>query len=230
MISRILAILMLLSMASVASAQTDTDEAAAQPEFVPILGEAYTDDLRQAGYRNGDLPSTRMMTLGSCSLERDAAYALSLMLDAARADGISLAMEDCYRSYGAQAKAYERRCPLEEEEIYERDPETGENVLVGVKRSRSCSGPPIAMAGRSNHGWGRAIDFSTGRRVLGCQDAAFLWLQENGGRFGWVHPEWAECGRPSREPWHWEWGGLTELMPVSPALARTYVSGLTKLK
>jgi hypothetical protein len=29
-----------------------------------------------------------------------------------------------------------------------------------------------------------------------------------------VHPDWAACGRATREPWHWEWGGLTEALPL----------------
>lgn len=224
MIAKLLVILMVWSVASVAVAQSE------EPVFAPILDEAFTNDLKQAGYHNGDLPTTRMLTVGNCQLERDAAYTLSVMLDAARADGISLYTEDCYRSYGAQASAYERRCPVEEEEITEKDPETGEEVVVGVKRSRSCSGPPLAMPGRSNHGWGRAIDFSTGSRVLGCGDAAFAWLQENGGRFGWVHPAWAGCGRPGREPWHWEWGGVAETMPLAPSVTRTYASGISRVR
>lgn len=177
--------------------------------------EAYIDDLREAGYTNGDMPATRMIEVGECLLERDAAYTLSLMSEAARADGVELVAQECYRSYGTQAAAYERRCPVEEEDIVELDPETGEEVVVGVKKTRSCSGPPIARAGHSNHGWGRAVDFGNGRRVLSCGDTGFEWLQENGIRFGWVHPAWAQCGKASREPWHWEWGGLTDIVPVT---------------
>lgn len=189
--------------------------AAEEPVLEPISREAYADDLIAAGLRNGAMPAIRMIDVGNCRLERDAAYTLSLMLEAARADGVDLIAHECYRSFGVQASAYDRRCPLVAQEVVEVDPATGEERIVTIRRSRTCSGPPIARAGYSNHGWGRAVDFGTGRRVLGCRDTAFRWLQENAARFGWVHPPWAECGRPSREPWHWEWGGLQVVLPLA---------------
>lgn len=183
-------------------------------ELYPITNEAYVDDLRQAGFRNGAMPDIRMIEVEGCRLERSAAYTLSLLLEEARAEGITLVPHECYRSYSAQAKSYERRCPVETQEIKGVDPETGEERVVGTRKSRNCSGPPTAAPGHSNHGWGRAVDFGNGRRVLACGDAAFKWLQENGSRFGWVHPPWAHCGRPKQEAWHWEWGGVTDELPL----------------
>jgi hypothetical protein len=181
-----------------------------EPEYAPAGSEAYTIDLELDGYVNGKMDSARMMTVAGCTLERDAAYLYSLMIDAAEEDGVYLGFEDCYRSYGSQASAYERRCPVKETPIYETDSETGERVQTGTERSRECSGPPIAPAGRSNHGWGRAVDFSNGYRVLSCYDEAFHWLKLNAHRFGWVHPAWAHCGKASQEPWHWEFAGVTD--------------------
>ncbi len=185
-----------------------------EPDFQPITPEAFVDDLRQAGFRNGNMPSTRMIEVEGCLLERSAAYTLSLLLESARADGVTIYPLDCYRSFSSQASAYDRRCPVETEEVKSVDPETGEETVVAVKKSRNCSGPPTAAPGHSNHGWGRAVDFGTGRRALACSDVAFKWLQANGARFGWVHPGWAHCGRPGQEPWHWEWGGVTEALPL----------------
>lgn len=193
-------------------------------DYHSISDEAYTADLIQAGYHNGDMPSFRMIEVGNCLLERDAAYTLSLMLEAARADGVDLVPHYCYRSFSAQTQAYDRRCPIEEEELTRTDPLTGEEVVTGVRKVRSCSGPPIATPGRSNHGWGRAIDFGNGRRVLSCHDSQYRWLQDNGARFGWVHPAWAECGRATREPWHWEWGGVTDALPLPVPPARSYAA------
>lgn len=184
--------------------------------YGPITQEAFTQDLIDAGYRNGSMPGFRMMEVEGCLLERDAAYTLSLMLEEARAQGVSLYPQECYRTLSSQASAYDRRCPIVEEEVTKIDPITGEEEVIKVNRNRSCSGPPIARPGRSNHGWGRAIDFGTGRRVLSCGDSALAWLQENAARYGWVHPSWAHCGRSTQEPWHWEWGGLTEIIPLSP--------------
>ncbi|HEX7099391.1 MAG TPA: M15 family metallopeptidase [Acidimicrobiia bacterium] len=188
--------------------------AVGDPSYGPVSDEALVDDLIRDGYRNGRMASTRLLEVEGCLLERDAAYTLSLLLEEAREDGITLVAHECYRSLDAQQAAYERRCPVVEEEIKKIDPVTGEETVVKVKKGRSCSGPPIARPGRSNHGWGRAIDFGNGRRVLSCGDAAFAWLQENASRFGWVHPSWARCGRSTQEPWHWEWGGLTEDLPL----------------
>lgn len=185
-------------------------------EYGPVTDSAFLEDLVQAGYRNGDMPSTRLIEVESCLLERDAAYTLSLLLEAARNEGVYIDAQECYRSLSSQTAAYERRCPIVEEEVTKVDPETGEETVVKVKKNRSCSGPPIARPGRSNHGWGRAVDFGTGARILSCGDAAFHWLKENASRFGWVHPDWASCGKSSQEPWHWEWGGITEELPLPP--------------
>jgi hypothetical protein len=179
------------------------------PEYVPAGEEALTLDLELSGYVNGRMPSDRMMTLEGCTLERDAAYMYALLMEAAELDGIPLGWEDCYRSYNTQRASYENRCPKTEIPIYENDPMTGEKLQTGVRKQRVCSGPPTARAGHSNHGWGRAVDFTDGRGVLSCTDRAFRWLQGNAYRFGWVHPRWAWCDRSTREPWHWEYAGVT---------------------
>lgn len=180
------------------------------PEYVPAGSEAYSVDLELDGYRNGRMDPDRMMTVNGCTLERDAAYLYSKMVDAAKEDGIELRHEDCYRSYKEQARAYERRCPVIETALFVSDPETGEQVQTGVKKERECSGPPVAPAGASNHGWGRAVDFADRSSVLGCYDDEFHWLRNNAHRFGWVHPAWARCGLETQEPWHWEFAGVTD--------------------
>jgi LAS superfamily LD-carboxypeptidase LdcB len=182
------------------------------PEYAPAGSEAYTIDLEVDGYRNGKMDPDRMMTMRGCTLERDAAYLFSLMLEAADEDGIALGYKDCYRSYENQRAAYERRCPWVETPLFKVDVATGEKVEAGIERARECSGPPVAPAGASNHGWGRAVDFADGRNrsVLTCYDAEFHWLRNNAHRFGWVHPDWAQCGKASQEPWHWEFAGVTD--------------------
>lgn len=176
------------------------------------------------------MPDLRMIEVEGCLLERDAAYTLSLMLEQARSEGVSLYAEECYRSLGAQSSAFERRCPVTEREVTQVDPETGEESVLVVKGERACSGPPIARPGRSNHGWGRAVDFSNGQRVLSCRDSGYFWLQENAARFGWVHPDWAHCGSSTREPWHWEWGGLTQALPFPLPSRGAGLSGSVRLR
>jgi hypothetical protein len=180
------------------------------PDYVPAGEEAYTLDLEVDGYRNGRMPSDRLMTFDGCTLERDAAYMYALLMEAAERDGVRLGFEDCYRSYNSQRSSYDRRCPVVETPIFETDPLTGLSVQVGSNSERVCSGPPIAKAGHSNHGWGRAVDFTDGSGVLSCADEAFLWMQGNAYRFGWVHPDWATCGKRTQEPWHWEFAGVTD--------------------
>lgn len=182
-----------------------------EPEYLPAGPEALSLDLELDGYVNGRMDSDRLLSVSGCQLERDAAYMYALMLEAAEDDGISLWYEDCYRSYNVQKNAYDRRCPIIETPVYSVDAATGEKTQTGVKRARECSGPPTAPAGLSNHGWGRAVDFASRYgRVLTCYDAEFDWLKNNAHRFGWVHPDWAQCGRSSQEPWHWEWAGVTD--------------------
>jgi LAS superfamily LD-carboxypeptidase LdcB len=186
------------------------------PEYAPAGSEAYSLDLELDGYVNGKMDQDRMMSVGGCTLERDAAYLYALMIEAAEDDGVYLTHEDCYRTYREQFRAYERRCPVTETPVYGVDPETGAKIQTGTKRARECSGPPVAPAGRSNHGWGRAVDFADRSGVLSCYDEAFHWMKNNAYRFGWVHPAWARCGLATQEPWHWEWAGVTDPITVAP--------------
>lgn len=191
---------------------------------VPVSQEAYSWDLIDRGLKNGRLPSSVLMSVGSCVLERDAAYTMSQMIEAAAADGIVLDPAWCYRNLAQQRSTYEVNCPLVEAEEAVVDPvtgipvvdENGEPVVDVSPPQRECM-LPTATPSRSNHGWGRAVDFEVRGRTMGCGDAAFRWLQENAADFGWIHPDWAQCNRPSREPWHWEYGGL-QLLPFPSLL------------
>lgn len=191
---------------------------------VPVSQEAYSWDLIDRGLKNGRLPSSVLMSVGSCVLERDAAYTMSQMIEAAAADGITLKPAWCYRDLAQQRSTYEVNCPLVETEEAVVDPvtgvpvvdENGEPLVVVNPPQRECS-LPTATPSRSNHGWGRAVDFEVRGRSMGCGDAAFRWLQANAGDFGWIHPDWAQCNRPSREAWHWEYGGL-QLLPFPSLL------------
>ena len=75
-----------------------------------------------------------------------------------------------------------------------------------------------APTGKSNHGWGLAIDISSlvpnasyNKKNQGVsregmyQTAEYLWLKENAYRFGFGHPIWGQLGGDGPlEPWHWE--------------------------
>ena len=191
---------------------------------VPVSQEAYSWDLIDRGLKNGRLPSSVLMSIGRCVLERDAAYTMSQMIEAAAADGITLSPAWCYRSLAQQRSTYETNCPLVEPEEAVVDPvtgipvvdENGEPVVEVGPPQRECT-LPTATPSRSNHGWGRAVDFEVRGRTMGCGDAAFRWLQANAEDYGWIHPDWAQCNRSDREPWHWEYGGL-QLLPFPSVL------------
>jgi len=191
---------------------------------VPVSQEGYSWDLIDRGLENGRLPVSVLMSVGSCTLERDAAYTMSQMIEAAAADGVRLSPAWCYRDLAQQRSTYENNCPLVEQEEAVVDPVTGvpqvdENgePLVEVSPPQRACTLPTATPSRSNHGWGRAVDFEVRGRTMGCGDAAFRWLQENAADYGWIHPDWAQCNRPDREPWHWEYGGL-QLLPFPSLL------------
>jgi len=86
-----------------------------------------------------------------------------------------------------------------------------------------------ATAGRSNHGWGLAIDVSVlvpGQRYRTTAQAfespEYAWLAANAAAYGWVNPAWAKPvslggngkgghvgdGCCFLEPWHWEWAAF----------------------
>ena len=60
-----------------------------------------------------------------------------------------------------------------------------------------------AVPGTSNHGWGLAVDLCGGVDAFGT--AQYSWMLANAGRFGFVHPTWADPGNGREEPWHWEY-------------------------
>jgi cell wall-associated NlpC family hydrolase len=62
-----------------------------------------------------------------------------------------------------------------------------------------------AVPGTSNHGWGLAVDLCGGIETFGT--APYRWMVVNAGRFGFLHPTWADPGNGREEPWHWEYAG-----------------------
>ena len=66
-----------------------------------------------------------------------------------------------------------------------------------------------APAGKSNHGWGVAIDVSG----LTFDSELYGWLRKNGLKYGWNHPSWARATGSKPEPWHWEYTGGGDFTP-----------------
>jgi len=122
---------------------------------------------------NGMLDESKLCELpqGGFLLQPDAALAFSEMSDAFEARfGRPMRVSSAYRSYGEQ---------------------------LSVK---SVKGGMAATPGKSNHGWGYAIDFSSSTY---SSSAEWQWLQANANSFGWYNPDWAKSSK--YEPWHWEY-------------------------
>jgi hypothetical protein len=68
-------------------------------------------------------------------------------------------------------------------------------VELAARKGLSQNGGLAAVPGTSEHGWGLAVD-------MDVNGAGMAWLKANGASYGWVQPS-------TREPWHWEFHGLT---------------------
>jgi hypothetical protein len=129
------------------------------------------------GDANGFLSEEGLCPLAvdrSHRLRTDAARAFDRLNAAHVADfGRPICITDSYRSYAAQVDLFKRKPSL------------------------------AAVPGRSQHGWGLAVDLCGGMQIFGSP--AHEWLRANAGRFGWEHPRWARPGGSKPEAWHWEY-------------------------
>ena len=67
---------------------------------------------------------------------------------------------------------------------------------------KSTKGGLAATPGKSEHGWGLAVDLCA-QTYQGT--AKTQWLRTNAPLFGWDNPAWARPGGSgATEPWHWE--------------------------
>jgi hypothetical protein len=149
-----------------------------------------------AGESNGQVrPEALVAVESDCRAARDAGPSLALMLAAARADGVALLPDDCYRPRNAQASAYSRNC---------------------AAGNCACAAP----AGGSMHGWGKAVDFDDRGGTLRFTSSGYHWMKAHAARYGWNHPRWAEPGGSEcPEAWHWEWVGDGGRMGLDPIRA-----------
>lgn len=117
-------------------------------------------------YSNGQIPFDAMTKIegGTHFMRPDAGRAYKAMQRAAKKAGINFAVTDSYRSYDAQVDLKKRKPSL------------------------------AATPGKSNHGWGLALD-------ININDAkVYNWLAKNAKKYGFDQPM-------SYEPWHWEYKG-----------------------
>ncbi|WP_454049336.1 M15 family metallopeptidase [Cellulomonas sp. Marseille-Q8402] len=79
---------------------------------------------------------------------------------------------------------------------------SGYRTLAEQRAVKAQKGGLAAPAGRSNHGWGLAVDLCSSQTT----GAQWEWLNENAPVFGWENPSWARPGGSGPyERWHWEY-------------------------
>lgn len=79
---------------------------------------------------------------------------------------------------------------------------SGYRTLAQQRSVKAQKGALAATPGKSNHGWGLAMDFCG----IETSGARWTWLNDNGPTFGWENPTWAKRGGSGPyEPWHWEY-------------------------
>ncbi len=131
------------------------------------------------GEANGFLSPAGLCPLasgGGHRLRTDAGRAFDALSRARQAaTGAPLCVTDSYRSYPAQVDVFKRKPGL------------------------------AATPGRSQHGWGLAVDLCGGVERFGSE--AHVWMQLNAPRYGWIHPGWAGASGSRPEAWHWEYVG-----------------------
>lgn len=147
------------------------------------------------GQSNGQIDQNLLVTIDpNCRAYRPDATSLARLFTIARAEGVALGANECYRPIDLQAAARTNNCNA---------------------GNCACAGPP----GHSMHGWGEAVDLRDANGSVNTfTSPTYAWLVQSAARFGWNHPGWAvPGGSPCPEPWHWEWvgdGGILHAGPI----------------
>jgi D-alanyl-D-alanine carboxypeptidase len=125
-------------------------------------------------FPNGLIPSKYLCPLPESGrmLRADAALAFYKLNEAYKAHfGVQMCLTDSYRPLAEQQALYADRPGM------------------------------AAVPGRSNHGWGTAIDVCGG--VASESTPQFQWMLANSKTYDFFHPPWAFSS--PYEPWHWEY-------------------------
>lgn len=79
---------------------------------------------------------------------------------------------------------------------------SGYRTLAEQRAVKAAKGSLAAPPGKSNHGWGLAVDLCSSE----TSGAKWTWLNENAAIYGWENPDWARPGGSGPyERWHWEY-------------------------
>lgn len=151
--------------------------AAAGSAFLAAGGGPACSAPADGQYANGFLPDAVLCPLQTAPGQRLVAAAAAAFdrLSRLRAaqSGQPLCVTDSYRDYAGQVAVFQTKPSL------------------------------AATPGRSQHGWGLAVDLCGGAERSDSE--MFRWLKQNAASFGFRHPDWAEPDGSRPEPWHWEY-------------------------
>jgi LAS superfamily LD-carboxypeptidase LdcB len=118
---------------------------------------------------NGLLNASYLKSIGgNHKLNSEAAVAYLKMVAAAKAAGVEWGITDSYRTLEAQKD-------------------------VAKRKGLYSQGGLAAQPGKSNHGWGSAVDLNFKN---GAKGNPLEWLKKNAATYGFTNIP--------REPWHWE--------------------------
>ena len=124
---------------------------------------------------NGELPDEELTPIGvgSHKLTTNAATNYQAMVEAAAAEGITWGVTDSYRTFDQQVELKKKKPKL------------------------------AATPGKSEHGWGRALDLAQPDLSNGLDHGSpqFEWLKKNAKKYGFY------TLTSKDEPWHWEYRG-----------------------
>lgn len=128
---------------------------------------------------------------------REMYSSLIAMMDAARADGVSIYVRSPYRSYSSQNSLFRNK----------------RNSLMNRGMSKEEAEKEaarfIAYPGTSEHQSGLAVDFNVADSEFE-QQPAFTWLKQHAAEYGFImrYPaEKSEITGIIYEPWHWRYVG-----------------------
>ncbi len=170
------------------------------------MATARPEDFIRVGYENGRIPDCALKSVPgqfNVKLHPQAAEQLEKLLAEAKRQGFPFTVSSSYRTFNQQ-------------------------LSIVTHRNRGAASP-----GRSNHGWGTAIDIlelyraantikdelnrtrAADNRVDNVDPAVharifqtnplYRWLRENAPKYGFVNPPLLQDGVGIDEAWHWEY-------------------------
>ena len=180
--------------------------------------EENREDYRSSPYYEAELPilvnpSTLMpsdfeadvVDLGNgYKFDRKASAALGAMLDAAKADGMSLWIISAYRSLDRQKELYAQKVAEYESYGY-----SAEEAAVEAAAW-------VAVPGTSEHCLGYAVDLNSLEESFE-NTAEFAWLQEHCADYGFIlrfPKDKVEITGISYEPWHYRYVGINHAKKI----------------